>query len=590
MHKNLLKVLLLGTVLVSGVSLAYESQFVQSQTGFDTLFSGSTSSLPRVRDGFDGYQRYDNVKLPNGQTLNGSYIAEGRNGVTTLHRGTEVHTIFNDGSVSSTDSSGAKYIYNASSKETVTTSPATVQQNAAPAAPAAAPDPSITGNYDSLYGDGYTDYMKGMETQWGGANSNSTVTVQQNAPTVVATETTEYGVTVNKMSDGTYRYSDGTPAHSNDVQQAGFGDSPSATGGGTGVEAFDANGNPIWSPDGGKTWYSADGSEHTGDVISPDKLSPSSGPVDVSHIDINNPRVQELIKSGMSPQDAIEQAKLEALEAAEGKPDLQNQGKGSGGGDKKGGFTISQISVVNAPQYVIMIMEALEGNKTKDATKEVTVKGADPMGSSQGSPSSGATFTMPSTPMAGTTIADSAMALNTLLDFAKIDLGLLSEDMPKEETVDVEIKAPVTITPGTSGGEKTESANVPRTRTVVSESLTTDEKAEIIHRRALLLAEWAAAAAQIGEGSNAISSTFYDRAAAFAAAANAASGSLGGISAITDTDRFVLFELTRGTALSAIQLGLQGAKNLNNLDEVEIADTPSAGALLLPSITPGQSQ
>jgi hypothetical protein len=42
------------------------------------------------------------------------------------------------------------------------------------------------------------------------------------APTVLETRTTEYGAVIEKMSDGTYRNLDGTPAHSYDIQQAGF--------------------------------------------------------------------------------------------------------------------------------------------------------------------------------------------------------------------------------------------------------------------------------------------------------------------------------------------------------------------------------
>ena len=102
------------------------------------------------------------------------------------------------------------------------------------------------------------------------------------------------------------------------------------------------------------------------------------------------------------------------------------------------------------------------------------------------------------------------------------------------------------------------------------EKWTTEQRHEIMRRRALLLAEWATAATQIGEGSNAISSAFYDRVEAFVSAANSAYGSMGGASAIADTDRFVLFEITRGAALSAIHLGLKAAMNLKELDDVKV--------------------
>ena len=117
-----------------------------------------------------------------------------------------------------------------------------------------------------------------------------------------------------------------------------------------------------------------------------------------------------------------------------------------------------------------------------------------------------------------------------------------------------------------------------------NEDYSSQEQREIHNRRQLLLAEWAAAATQIGEGSNAISSAFYDRAGPFIAAASAANGSLGGISTINDTDRFVLFELTRGAALSAIQLGLQGAVTLSETDvTVTPAELITGGSVALPS-------
>ncbi len=108
------------------------------------------------------------------------------------------------------------------------------------------------------------------------------------------------------------------------------------------------------------------------------------------------------------------------------------------------------------------------------------------------------------------------------------------------------------------------------------------EEREITNRRKLLLAEWAAAATQIGEGSNAISSAFYQRANTFIQAASASNGSIGGVSTINDSDRFVLFELTRGALLSAVQLGLQSAVTLGELRVVPPASNPAQGAVPLP--------
>ena len=170
--------------------------------------------------------------------------------------------------------------------------------------------------------------------------------------------------------------------------------------------------------------------------------------------------------------------------------------------------------------------------------------------------------------MSGTSIGSAANSLISLLNMATIDLSLLSTDFSKNEK---ETKAAVQASSSKSqAGVSATEKNV----TNLTTAYTTAEQQEIMHRRALLLGEWAAAATQIGEGSNAISSAFYARSAAFSAAANAASGSLGGINAITDTDRFVLFELTRGAALSAIQLGLEGAVNLNKTEEVDTKIIP----------------
>ena len=226
----------------------------------------------------------------------------------------------------------------------------------------------------------------------------------------------------------------------------------------------------------------------------------------------------------------------------------------------------------NYGQHALLILEALEANQIEDATKKVTVKGAEPMQKSQGGECEGATVAEVdmNIPMSATTIADSAEAMKALLKQGKIDLSLLSTDIPKTEQK--ENTTTVAASAAKPGADV--EANVTPTTPEEETDLTTEEEREIKRRRSLLLGEWATAAAQIGEGSNAISHAFYDRVAGFAMAANAAHGSLGGITTITDTDRFVLFELTRGAALSGVGLGLQGAVNLNNLADAKIKSAP----------------
>ena len=260
---------------------------------------------------------------------------------------------------------------------------------------------------------------------------------------------------------------------------------------------------------------------------------------------------------------------------------------------------VKTVITQNIIQYVILIMEAKEGGKTKDISKDVKVK-AQAMQKSQGKPSPGASsgqsssdlYSLPNTPIEATTISGAAAAMIQLLRTATIDLSLLSEevadpqDEPKEKQTGVDIADDTqgkTIGDVTSGGSHDASSDTPektQNPTTPTEGfseqvdfdeadpLTTYKREEIRRRRLLLMAEWAVAATNIGEGSNAISEQFYGRAQLFISAANGAEGSLGGASAINDTDRFVLFELTRGAALSAVQLGLSGSMILNELETV----------------------
>ncbi len=229
-----------------------------------------------------------------------------------------------------------------------------------------------------------------------------------------------------------------------------------------------------------------------------------------------------------------------------------------------------KVLTQNVIQYALVITEAVLANDIGDATKEVTVKGAQPMQDSQGQQGDTAALKPLNKEMAGTTIAGSANALINLLNVGQIDLSLLSTDFEKAEPKK-KIKT-VEALVGESGAD-VHATGQKSSGTKNADDLTSEQEREIKRRRALLLGEWATAATQIGEGSNAISKAFYDRAKAFELAANAAQGSLGGITAIADTDRFVLFEITRGAALSAVELGLQGASNLNLLEEAVSDDS-----------------
>ena len=231
-------------------------------------------------------------------------------------------------------------------------------------------------------------------------------------------------------------------------------------------------------------------------------------------------------------------------------------------GEKAAAGELSQIYaektlVFNVPEYALGILEALEAVKTDEATKAVKIK-AQEFQESQGAQFESKLVKVEENPMTATTVASAVTVMRSLLKNNKIDLGLLSVDLKDEKATQA------------SGlrGSASQAAIGKSGSTGSGSSLTTRERLEVKRRRNLLLGEWAAAATQIGEGSNAISGAFYDRVKDFAQAANKATGTLGGLSAMNDSDRFVLFEITRGAALSAIELGLKGAVNLSDLEEV----------------------
>ena len=294
---------------------------------------------------------------------------------------------------------------------------------------------------------------------------------------------------------------------------------------------------------------------------------------------------KEATKAMGQAEKAAEKAAKEAAKKAakegtkKGAEEVAQEGGEKGLWDTIKDFFSEQTVSQNYTQYAILIYQGIEAGDTGKATKKVKVKGADPMGGSQGSPNStSGTQAQPDVPMTGSTVVDSVNALVTLIQLNPIDLSLLSTEVEQNNTQTI---SPLTM--GSSGSQAGLEVTKQGVSNPTSSTYTAYEEREITNRRKLLLAEWAAAATQIGEGSNAISAAFYERANTFIQAASASSGSIGGVSTINDSDRFVLFELTRGSLLSAIQLGLQSAITLGELKVTPPATTTAQGAVSLPS-------
>lgn len=603
MHKNLLKVLLLGTVLVSGAGYGATpipgysgNPFVTETNARIRGIQVNTPSAPsfsgdhvgQVVTVSSGNQSTDFVwygknwgQVPQGMTTqqaSSAAVASSTSAPASTAATTTTSTTGSATTTSSTTTStpavgGGTFADRAPDPGYVATktSPAPIPAST-PTAGSATTTPSFPeiGEYTT---DGTQVYL-GSEKGWqptGAPASSTSASAGSTAggstvPTVVDTKTTEYGTTINKMSDGTFRYADGSGvANEYDVSQARFPSNSTDLAGATTPSTAPMNpqvGDMV-RYDG--TAVQVIGTDGKGNVT----IQGESGPQTVP--------AKDLQPMGDTP---------EAKSDTPIKPNASEGGEGGAGGVPEPGSLWAPVSVSNVPQYVLIIMEAVEGNKHDDATKKVRIVGAEPMGESQGTPISGASTVQPDTPISATTISGAANSLIALLNMGKIDISLLSKDIekPKENTS----TPAISMSAGTSGGQSAGTGQV--TSTPSADVLTTNEQKEIRKRRALLLGEWATAATQIGEGSNAISSTFYDRAQAFKDAVDGAQGSLGGISAITDADRLVLFEITRGAALSAVQLGLQGAVNLNAIDEK--TTTPSEPSSPAPSITirPGESQ
>ena len=234
----------------------------------------------------------------------------------------------------------------------------------------------------------------------------------------------------------------------------------------------------------------------------------------------------------------------ETQTATEAKPSelLSEQQKGEAekaAGDskdkaKEAAIPVDTVNETNAIQYAVLILQAIEGMNQEDATREVTVKGAQPLQQSQGSPTG--TGIVPDTSLDGSTLSCAANSLATLLRDNPVNISLMNTD---------------DLDPTKSADQIT-----------------------IRNRRSLLLQQYALSATIIAAGSNAISSQFYVRIGQLtggmgeAGRISGTSGTLGSMSVLNDSERYPYFELVRQVALSGVQLGLKGASTLGHLDVI----------------------
>ena len=204
---------------------------------------------------------------------------------------------------------------------------------------------------------------------------------------------------------------------------------------------------------------------------------------------------------------------------------------------------INTAHEINAIQYAIVILQALEGQNQEDATREVTVEGAQKLQDSQGSSEASTiptvttitteTATEENQALDGSNLACAANSMAYLLSKNPVDTDLLNTS-----SFDLSVIA---------------------------------DRIEVQNRRNQLLQQYAASAEIIAEGSNAISEQFYDRVSGLAETAPTTFGTLGAMSVLNDSERYPYFEMVRQVALSGVQLGLKGAVILNEigLEEVE---------------------
>ncbi len=193
---------------------------------------------------------------------------------------------------------------------------------------------------------------------------------------------------------------------------------------------------------------------------------------------------------------------------------------------------IDKANVTNAFEYALQILEAVEGINQDDATKETTVKGVQSLQNSQGGSSDYSMGTDVS--LEATTIASAAELMVELLKNNPMNLTYLDETKCAEYEED------------------------------------TSTRRECLQEMKKISANATAlSGVMIAEGSNAISSKFYDRIKNFTDINNnLGTGSLGAMSVINDAERYPYFEMVRGTALSAVQLGVKEMGTLTELDDL----------------------
>ena len=174
----------------------------------------------------------------------------------------------------------------------------------------------------------------------------------------------------------------------------------------------------------------------------------------------------------------------------------------------------------------------MEGINQDDATKETTVKGVQSLQNSQGGASDYSMGTDVS--LEATTIASAAELMVELLKNNPMNLTYLDETKCAEYKED------------------------------------TSTRRECLQEMKKISANATAlSGVMIAEGSNAISSKFYDRIKNFTDINNnLGTGSLGAMSVINDAERYPYFEMVRGTALSAVQLGVKEMGTLTELDDL----------------------
>lgn len=193
---------------------------------------------------------------------------------------------------------------------------------------------------------------------------------------------------------------------------------------------------------------------------------------------------------------------------------------------------IDKANVTNAFEYALQILEAVEGINQDDATKETTVKGVQSLQNSQGGASDYSMGTDVS--LEATTISSAAELMVELLRNNPMNLTYMDETKCAEYKED------------------------------------TSTRRECLQEMKKISANATAlSGVMIAEGSNAISSKFYDRIKNFTDINNnLGTGSLGAMSVINDAERYPYFEMVRGTVLSAVQLGVKEMGTLTELDDL----------------------